>query len=75
MAAVAEMTNAASPLLKRSKEGVEGVEEGAGVPLMEGIRPRCNDNSARARGSTRQQWRLGAPPWLGEGETEGQRRE
>jgi hypothetical protein len=75
MVAVAEMTNAASPLLKQSKEGVEGVEEGAGVPLTEGIGPRCNDDGARARGSTRRQWRLGAPPWLGEGEREGQGRE
>jgi hypothetical protein len=46
MAAVAEVTNAASPLLKRSWEGVEGVEEGARVPLTEGIGPRRNDNGA-----------------------------
>jgi hypothetical protein len=72
MGAMMEVTNAASPLLKRSREGVEGVEEGARVPLTEGIGPRRDDDNARARGSTRQQWRLGAPPWLGEGEREGQ---
>jgi hypothetical protein len=62
MAVVTEVTNAASPLLKRSQEGVEGVEEGARVPLMEGIGPRRNDDGARARGSTRWQWRLGPLP-------------
>jgi hypothetical protein len=75
MAAVAEMTNAASPLLNRFREGVEGVEESARVPLTEGIGPRRNVDGARVRGSTRWQWCLGAPPWLREGEREGQRRE
>jgi hypothetical protein len=48
MAAVAKSANAASPSLKQSKEGVERVEEGAGVPLMEGIGSRRDDNGARA---------------------------
>jgi division protein CdvB (Snf7/Vps24/ESCRT-III family) len=46
MAAMMEVTNAASPLLKQSRERVEGVEEGVGVPLTEGIRPRHDDDSA-----------------------------
>jgi hypothetical protein len=72
MAAVAESANAALPSLKRPTEGVERVEEGTVVLLLEGIGSRRDDNGARARGSPRWQWRLGAPPWLGEGEREGQ---
>jgi hypothetical protein len=52
-------------------EGVEGVEEGAIVLLLEGIGAWHDDDGARARGSPRLQWRLGAPLWLGEGEREG----
>jgi hypothetical protein len=48
MAAVAKSANAASPSLKRSKEGVERVEEGAGVLLTEGIGPGRDDDGARA---------------------------
>jgi hypothetical protein len=47
MATVTVVTNAASPLLKRSREGVEEVEEGTRVPLTEGIGPRHDDNGAR----------------------------
>jgi hypothetical protein len=46
MAAVAEVTNAASPSLKSFREGVEVVEEGAGVSLAGGIGPRRNDDGA-----------------------------
>jgi hypothetical protein len=46
MAVVTEVTNVASPLLKRSRDGVEGVEEGAGVLLTEGIGLRRDDNGA-----------------------------
>jgi hypothetical protein len=62
MAAVAKSANAASPSLRRSKEGMGRVEEGAGVLLMEGIELRRDDDGARARGSTRRRCRLGAPP-------------
>jgi hypothetical protein len=75
MAAVAKSANAALPSLKRSTEGVERVEEGARVLLLEGIGPGRDDDGARERGSTWRRWRLGAPPWLGEGEIEGQGRE
>jgi hypothetical protein len=70
MAAVAKSANAALPSLRRYTEGVERVEEGARVLLPEGIGSRCDDDDARARGSTRRQWRLGALPRLGEGERE-----
>jgi hypothetical protein len=52
MAAVAKSANAASPSLKRSKEGVERVEEGAGVLLMEGIGTGCDDDGARGSDGT-----------------------
>jgi hypothetical protein len=68
MAAVAKLANTALPSLKRCTEGVERVEEGARVLLPEGIGSRHDDDGARARGSTWRQWRLGAPPGLGEGE-------
>jgi hypothetical protein len=63
MAAVAKSTNAASPSLYWSREGVEEVEEGAGVLQTRGIGLRCDDNDARVRGSAQRQWRLSAPPW------------
>jgi hypothetical protein len=72
MAAVVKSANAALPSLKRPTEGVERLEEGAVVLLLEGIGSRHDDDGARARGSPRWQRRLGAPPWLGEGEREGQ---
>jgi hypothetical protein len=71
MAAVAKSANAALPSLKRPTEGVERVEKGVVVLLLGGIRSRRDDDDARARGGPRQQWRLGASPWLGEGEREG----
>jgi hypothetical protein len=46
------------------------VEEGVVVLLLEGIGAWRDDDGARARGSPRRQWRLGAPLWLGEGERE-----
>jgi hypothetical protein len=48
MATVAKSANAASPSLRRSKEGVGRVEEGASVLLMEGIGLRCDDDGTRA---------------------------
>jgi hypothetical protein len=63
MAAVAKSTNVASSSLERSREGVQEVEEGAGVLRTRGIGLGHDDDGARARGSTRWQWRLGAPPW------------
>jgi hypothetical protein len=63
MAAVVKSTNAASSSLERSREGVEEVEEGAGVLRIGGIRLGRDDDGARARGSTRRQRRLGALPW------------
>jgi hypothetical protein len=71
MTAVAKSANAALPSLKRPTKGVERVEEGAVVLLLEGIGSRRADDGARARGSLWRQWRLGAPLWLGEGEREG----
>jgi hypothetical protein len=71
MAAVAKWANAALPSLKRPTEGVERVEEGAMVLLLEGIGSRRVDDGAAAGGSPWRQWRLGAPLWLGEGEREG----
>jgi hypothetical protein len=68
MAAVAKSANTALPSLRRSTEGVERVEEGARVLLPEGIGSRHDDEGARARGSTRRQWRLGASPGLRESE-------
>jgi hypothetical protein len=52
-------------------EGMDMVEEGVVVLLLEGIRAWRDDDGARPRGSPRRQWRLGAPLWLGEGEREG----
>jgi hypothetical protein len=46
MATVAKSANAASLSLRRSKEGVGRVEEGAGVLLMEGIGLRRDDDGA-----------------------------
>jgi hypothetical protein len=46
----------------------EGVEEGAGVPLTEGIGPRRDDDDTRVRESMQRQWHLDAPPWFREGE-------
>jgi hypothetical protein len=48
MAAVAKSANAALPSLKRPTEGVESVEEGAVVLLLEGIGSRRDDDGARA---------------------------
>jgi hypothetical protein len=74
MATVAKSANVALPSLRQSTEGAERVEEGARVLLLEGIGSRHDDDDARARGSTRRQWRLGAPPRLEEGEREGRAR-
>jgi hypothetical protein len=50
---VAKSTNVASPSLDRSREGVEEVEEGAGVLQTGGIELGLNDDGARVRGSMR----------------------
>jgi hypothetical protein len=47
MATVAKSTNAASPSLDWSREGVKEVEEGAGVLQMRGIGLGHDDNDAR----------------------------
>jgi hypothetical protein len=46
MAAVAKSANAALPSLKRPTEGVERVEEGTVVLLLEGIGSRRDDDGA-----------------------------
>jgi hypothetical protein len=46
MAAVVKSANAASPSLRRSKEGVERVEEGAGVLRTKGIGLGHGDDDA-----------------------------
>jgi hypothetical protein len=51
---VAKSTNVASPSLDRSREGVEEVEEGAGVLQTGGIELGLDDDGARVRGSMRQ---------------------
>jgi hypothetical protein len=50
---VAKSTNVASPSLDRSREGVEEVEEGAGVLQTGGIELGLDDDGARVRGSMR----------------------
>jgi hypothetical protein len=47
MATVVKSTNAASPSLDWSREGVEEVEEGVGVLRMRGIGLGHDDNDAR----------------------------
>jgi hypothetical protein len=71
-AVVAEASNVASPSLKRSRKWMEVVEEDAAGSLAGGIEPRLDDDGARARGSPRRQWRLGAPLRFGEARERGQ---
>jgi hypothetical protein len=65
--AAAKSTNAASPSLDRSREGLEEVEEGTGVLRTGGIELGLDDDSARARGSAWRRWHLGEHD-KGEGE-------
>jgi hypothetical protein len=74
-AVAAEASNVASPSLKRSRKWMEVVEGDAAGSLAGGIEPRLDDDGARARGSPRRKWRLGAPLRLGEARERGQGRE